>query len=123
MDILAWILTGVLAAAMLVAGLTKALVDREKLLENPAMLWSADFAAGQVKAIGVLEVVGAAGLVLPWLLDIAPVLSPVAAVGLALILAGAVVVHLRRGEKQAVVVPAALLVLAVAVAVLRFSQL
>ena len=123
MEILTWVLTGILAVMFVVAGLTKAAVDRTKLLENPKMLWAADFAAGQVKAIGVLEVVAAVGLVLPRLLDVAPVLGPIAAVGLALIMVGATVVHARRGEKSALPMTLGLLVLAVVVAVLQAVDL
>jgi len=68
-------------------------------------------------------VLGALGVVLPWLLDVAPVLTPLAATGLALTMLGAMVVHTRRGERPALVPNAVLLALAAAVAVLRFSQL
>ena len=85
------------------------------------MDWVDDFSDGQVKGIGVLELLGALGLVLPWALGIAKVLTPVAAVGLALVMVGAVVTHVRRKEPPAV--PALLGVVAVVVAVLRFTQL
>jgi hypothetical protein len=51
------------------------------------------------------------------------VLTPIAAVGLAVIQAGAIRTHLRRGEKQVLPLNAVLLVVAVVVAVLRFAQL
>ncbi|WP_372736769.1 DoxX family protein, partial [Nocardioides sp.] len=87
MDVLAWILSGLLAALFLTAGLKKATTPREELLANMPSL--AGFSTPQVKAIGTLEILGAIGLVLPWLLDIAPVLSGVAALGLAALMAGA----------------------------------
>jgi hypothetical protein len=45
-----------------------------------------DFSAGLVKALGAVEILGAVGPILPAVLDIAPVLLPLASVGLALII-------------------------------------
>jgi uncharacterized membrane protein YphA (DoxX/SURF4 family) len=124
MDVLAWILSGLLAAAFLTAGLLKLTAPREKLITTFQLGWVEDLTSVQVKAIAAVEALGAIGVVLPWLLDVAPVLSPVAAVGLALIMVGALVTHGRRGElAQAGPINGALLVLAVTVAVLRISQL
>jgi hypothetical protein len=123
MNVLAWILSGLLAALYLAAGTTKLLQSREKLLAQGNMNWVEDFDGGQLNAIAALELLGAVGLILPWALDIAPVLTPIAAVGLAIVQAGAIRTHLRRGEKQVLPLNAVLLVLAVVVAVLRFAQL
>lgn len=122
MNVLAWILAGLLAALYLFAGMTKLLQPKEKLAESN-MAWVEDFDGSQVKAIGAVEVLGAIGLVLPWALDIAPVLTPIAAVGFVLLQAGAIRTHLRRGEKQMLPLNGALLLLAAVVAVLRFAQL
>lgn len=123
MEILTWLLTGFLAAAFLGAGAMKLLTPYASLTENPQMAWSRDFSPGAVKAIAAAEVLAAIGLVLPWVTGIAPVLTPLAAVGLAITMVGAMVVHGRRGEWPALAPNAALLVLALAVAVLRFGQL
>ncbi len=124
MDVVTWILTGILAVAFLGAGAMKALTPRQKLLENPNMGWAGDFSQGQVRAIGAVEVLGALGLVLPWLLDVAPVLTPLAALGLALTMVGATVVHQRRGELASTwFITGGLGALALVVAVLRFTQL
>jgi uncharacterized membrane protein YphA (DoxX/SURF4 family) len=122
-NLLAWILSGLLAALYLAAGTTKLLQPKEKLLASGNMNWVEDLDGGQLKALASLEILGAIGLVLPWALDIAPVLTPIAAVGLALIQAGAIRTHLRRGEQQVLPLNVVLLVVAVVVAVLRFSQL
>jgi uncharacterized membrane protein YphA (DoxX/SURF4 family) len=124
MDVLAWILSGLLAAIFLTAGLIKLTTPPEKLITSFQMGWVEDLTSPQVKAIGALEALGAIGVVVPWLVDVAPVLSPVAAVGLAVIMAGALASHRRRGELgQVGPLNGVLLVLAVAVAVLRFAQL
>ena len=62
---------------------------------------------------------GAIGVVLPWALDIAPVLTPIAAAGLAVVMVGAALTHLRRGERQPIVANLILLALALTVAIGR----
>lgn len=123
MSIAAWIVSGLLAALYLYAGLTKIATPRAKLVENPQMAWTNDFGANAIKGIGAAEVLGAIGLIVPWLTGIAPFLTPVAAVGLAIIQIGALITHTRRGERQPLPINAVLLVLAAFVAVVRFSQL
>lgn len=123
MNTLAWVLSGLLAALYLAAGTMKLLQPRERLLASGNMNWVEEFDGSQLKGLGAVELLGAAGLVLPWALDIVPVLTPVAAVGLAVLQAGALRTHLRRGEKPLLPLNAVLLVLALVVAVLRFAQL
>jgi len=120
MDIVLWILAGVLALAFAGAGFLKLTTPREALIEK-GMAWANDFSAQGVRAIGAIEVVGAVGLILPGALDIAPVLTPLAALGLALTMAGAVVVHLRRGESKESAPALVLGVLALVLAILRFG--
>lgn len=121
MNVVLWIIAGVLAAAFLAAGLMKLAQPREKLVES-GMGWAGDFSPGVVKAIGALEVLGALGLILPAVFDVATVLVPLAAVGLALLMAGAIVVHTRRKETPMVVANVVLLALALFVAWGRFGD-
>jgi hypothetical protein len=93
-----WTVAGILAAAFLVAGSNKLFISREKLAKAPGGGWVLDFSAGFVKVLGALEILGAAGLILPALLDIAPVLGPLAAAGLGLVMIGAATVEFRRRE-------------------------
>ncbi|GHH41364.1 DoxX family protein [Lentzea cavernae] len=123
MNVAVWIVSGVLAALYLTAGFTKLAKPKQDLLTEPRLSWVGDFTAGQVKGIGAVEVAGALGLVLPWLTGVAPVLTPIAALGLAVVQIGAAITHLRRGEKATVPVNVVLCALAVFVAVVRFGQL
>jgi hypothetical protein len=107
--IASWIVVGVLALFFVYAGGIKAVRSREGL--QPTMGWVATAPMGLVRAIGVLEVLGALGLVLPPLTGIAPGLALAAAVGLGLVQIGAVVLHLRRGEGRLLGLNAALIVL------------
>jgi len=120
-NIALWIAAGFQAALYVFAGGMKLATPREKLLENPNMGWAADFSGPAVKAIGGVEILAAIGLILPWALDIAPVLTPLAAAGLAVIQIGAIIVHGRRKETKALPMNVVLLVLAVFVAVGRFA--
>ncbi len=119
MIIAVWIVAGLLALAFLAAGGMKLAQPKEKLAAA-GMAWTEDFSANTVMLIGAAEVLGAIGLILPPLVNIAPMLAPVAATGLALTMAGAVVTHLRRKEGQAALAPLVLLVLAAFVAVAGF---
>jgi hypothetical protein len=85
------------------------------------MAYVEDFSGGAVKAIGAVEILAALGLVLPAVTGIAPVLVPLAALGLVVVMIGAAVVHARRGENQLIVPNVVLLVLAAVVAWGRFG--
>ena len=120
MNIALWIIAGLLAVAFAGAGMMKLTSSRDELL--PKMPWVTDFTDSQVRGIGALEVLGAIGLIVPPLVDIAPILAPIAAAGLALVMVGAVVTHIRRGDGMAAAAPAIVLgVLAVFVAIMRFG--
>ena len=99
MNLTLWIVAGVLAVAYLIGGGGKLIMAKAKIAAaGPSARWVDDFSAGNVKAIGALEVLAAVGLILPAALDIAPVLVPVAALGLVLIMVGAVITRVRRHE-------------------------
>jgi DoxX-like family len=121
MDTALWIIAGLLAAVFLVAGANKLLIPRDRLAKAPGGGWVLDFGAGFVKTLGALEILGAAGLVLPALLDVAPILVPLAAAGLGLVMVGAATVEFRRREFKHVLVNLAYLALIVFLAWHRFG--
>jgi hypothetical protein len=120
MNVTLWILAGALALVSLASGLMMLVQPKEKLAAS-GFTWVEDFNAGSVRGIGTLKVLGAIGLVLPALLDIAPVLVPVAATGWVLLMVGAVITHLRRHEAKVLPTPLILLVIAAVIAVGRFG--
>jgi hypothetical protein len=121
MNLALWIAAGLLAAALLVSS-AKMFVPKEKMAGmGAATRWVEDFSPGALKAIGALELLAAAGLVLPAVLDIAPVLVPLAATGAVLLFVGAVTMRLRRGEKVTIVGDLVYLALAGFVAWGRFG--
>jgi hypothetical protein len=91
-----WIVTGLLALLFGMAGIMKATKSREAVLAN--MPWVEDVSAGQLKTIGLLEALGAIGLVLPAATGILPWLTPVAAFALAITMVFAVALHVKRKE-------------------------
>jgi uncharacterized membrane protein YphA (DoxX/SURF4 family) len=115
-----WIVAALLAAAFGAAGLMKLVQPKEKLVTS-GLGWAEDYPAGAIKAIAGLEVIAAIGLVVPAALDIAPVLVPLAALGLVLIMVGAIVVHARRKENQPLLINVVLLILAAVVVWGRFG--
>lgn len=115
MNTILWVVAGLLATVFAMAGLMKTVQPREKLIES-GLAWVDDFSPQSVKLIGGAELLGALGLVLPPAFDVAPGLAPVAAVGLAVMMVGAAVTHLRRNEVQMIVVNGILFALAVFVA-------
>jgi uncharacterized membrane protein YphA (DoxX/SURF4 family) len=121
MNVFLWIVAGVLAAFFLAAGATKLSQSRRKLLANANMKWVEDFSAGTIKLIGTAEVLGAIGLILPGALDIAPILVPLAATGLALIMIGAIITHGRRKEFPPIAINIVILILTALVAIFRFG--
>jgi len=86
-----WIVQGLLAALFLLAGGMKLVLPVEEMtkqIQLPGLF---------LRFIGVAEVLGAIGLVLPGLLRIRPGLTPLAAAGLVIIMIGATVVTLASG--------------------------
>ena len=111
-----WIAAGLLAVVLLISS-AKLFVPKEKMAGMcAAARWVEDFSPGALKAIGALELLAAAGLILPAALDIAPVLVPLAATGAVLLFVGAVITRLRRHETKAMVADLVYLALAAFVA-------
>jgi uncharacterized membrane protein YphA (DoxX/SURF4 family) len=114
-----WIAQGILAAVFLAAATLKLTNSREDLKEKTPYV--EDLTDGQVKAIGTVEVLGAVGVILPAALNIAPILTPIAACGLALTMVAAATVLLKRGEASHVPLNVVIFALAVFVAIERFG--
>jgi uncharacterized membrane protein YphA (DoxX/SURF4 family) len=119
MNTFVWILQIILAVGFLMAGAMKLTQPRAKLA--PQMAWVEDFSDSQVKRIGLVESAAALGLILPAATDVAPVLTPLAAGGLVIVMISAAVTHVRRHEAQFLPVNATLLILASIVAWARFG--
>ncbi len=96
MKIALWVAQGVLALAFLAAGAMKLTMPLADL--HDSLSWTADVPGTLVRLIGLAEVLGALGLVLPAATRVRPRLTPLAAAALALAMALATLFHLVRGE-------------------------
>jgi hypothetical protein len=96
MNTVSWIFQGILAGVFMMIGTMKIIKKKEELAGQ--MGFVEDFSQQQVKGIGVLEILGVLGVILPWATGILTWLTPLAAVGLGLTMAGAFLTHLRRKE-------------------------
>ena len=96
MNIILWIVQVLLAVAFIMAGGMKLMTPHDALAAQ--MNWVNYAPAFAPKVIGTLEVLGGLGLVLPSLFRIKPKLTPLAALGLALLMAGAFITHIVLGE-------------------------
>lgn len=95
-----WIVQGLLAALFLFAGGMKLVLPLEAMQQGPIVL-----PGFFLRFIGVAEVGGALGLVLPWALRIRPQLTPLAACGLVVIMIGATVLTAWGGQAAGALVP------------------
>lgn len=133
MGFLILILSVVLGAIHLIRGLVTLLRSREQLLKAPATSWVADRTATQVRGIGLVRLIGAAGLFLPWYASevlatpftiwVLPVLTPVAAALLGVTQLLILLMHQHRDEEEFVPADVGLVALALAVAALRAVEL
>lgn len=105
-----WIVAALLAVFYFYAGGKKIVQSKQQLA--PMMGWVDTVPMPAVRAIGVLEVVGAFGLVLPPVTGIAPWLAVAAALGLVVVQIGGISLHLSRGEARLIGLNLVLLVLA-----------
>jgi uncharacterized membrane protein YphA (DoxX/SURF4 family) len=110
-----WGVQGLLAALFLFAGGMKLVMPLDMMkgpVELPGLL---------LRFIGVVEVLGALGLILPELLKIKRILTPLAAAGLVIIMTGATVITLIGGDVAPAAVPFVVGVLAATVAYGRWQ--
>ena len=86
-----WIIQGLLAALFVFAGVMKFVMPVEEMTKQMPL------SGGFIHFIGICELLGGLGLVLPGLTGIQPILTPIAAAGLVIIMIGATVLSLQMG--------------------------
>lgn len=119
MDVALWIAQGLVASIVAIAGAVKLFVPKERLERR--MHWATSWPAGRIKLLGAAELAGAVGVVVPAATGIAPILTPVAAVCIAILMAGAVHAHVKL--RESFVPPIAVGIVCMAIAVGRFRGL
>jgi uncharacterized membrane protein YphA (DoxX/SURF4 family) len=116
MNISLWIVQGILGLGFMYSGWMKAFQYEKAKSSWP---WAGEVPRGFVSFIGAVELIGVVGLIIPQAANIAPVLTPLAAAGLAAIVLFGAVFHAARKEYREIGVNVVFLVLAVFVAVGR----
>jgi uncharacterized membrane protein YphA (DoxX/SURF4 family) len=119
MNVFLLIVQAVLAVIFLMAGIMKLTQPKEKLADK--MAWVTDFSQGQLRMIGIAEILGALGLIVLGLTGFLPLLASLVAIGLALTMVGAILTHLRRKEFGNIILNVILMFAAVLVAIAHFS--
>lgn len=112
LNTLLWVAQALVAGIVTLTGITKLSLPRETLAKR--MHWAATWPRERIKLLGLAEVMGAIGLVVPAATGIAPVLTPLAAVCVAILMAGAVRTHRQLGEGAAFAALIGILCLAIA---------
>ena len=115
MTLALWIVQILLAVGFTLSGFVKISQPIAKLRASGN--WPNHVAPPIIRLIGILEILGALGLILPKATGYLPWLTPVAAVGLVLTMMGAILTHVRLHEAKVVGVPVVLLLLALFIAV------
>lgn len=118
MNTLLWIAQGLLALIFFMAGVLKTTTSKDKLLKQ--LPWVSNYSYGTVKIIGISELLGGIGIIVPWLTGIVRFLTPLSAIGICIIMVLAITTeHFRKKEYKEVAFNIVLLMLAVFVAVGR----
>ncbi|MFI6565871.1 DoxX family protein [Streptomyces sp. NPDC050534] len=118
MNVALWTGQALLAVVFVYSGALKVSQSREKLLEM-GQTGVAVFPVPLLRFVASCELLGAVGVIVPRLMDTAPVLTPLAAAGFAVIMVGAIAAHARLHEPRNVAATSFVLVVAAVVAVGR----
>ncbi|GAB3643358.1 DoxX family protein [Spirosoma arcticum] len=122
MNVVLWVIQGLLALAFFYSGLMKS-TRSEQTLVAMGMTGVEHLPLSLIRFIGISELAGATGLILPLLLNQLPVLTPLSALCLGLIMIPAAIIHYRRGEPKTVGLNGVFFVLCVLVAYSRWIEL
>lgn len=114
LNIALWVVQSLLAAMFLMAGANKLFQSIPEL--SKMLPWVTQVPEGLVRFIGMSELLGSLGILLPSILRIKPILTPIAAIGLAVVMLFAILFHISKGEASAIAMPIVFVAMAVFVA-------
>ncbi|MFT3827399.1 MAG: DoxX family protein [Chitinophagaceae bacterium] len=122
MNSIIWICQILLAVMFLYSGICKSFYSEQQLIAK-GQTGVVGQPVAVIRLAGISEVLGAVGIVLPWLLKVLPFLTPVSAIGFAVIMLFAAPIHYRLREKRNIAVNLTLMVTSLLVAWWRWRQL
>jgi uncharacterized membrane protein YphA (DoxX/SURF4 family) len=120
MNIALWSAQILLAIVFLTSGTLKSLWPKDRLVAS-GQTGVQFFSQPAIRLVAASELLGVAGVILPWLTGIATVLTPLAAVGLGIVMVGAMITHIKLREPKNIAITCVLLVVCAFVAIGRFA--
>ena len=120
MDITLWIIQGLLAFVFLMAGIMKLTTPKDKLRDKVGD-WVDGVSDTTIQGIGLAEFLGAVGVILPMLVGVVEIMTPVAAIGLSLTMVAGMALHAKRKEYKEVGINVVIMLLALFVVFGRLS--
>lgn len=121
MNTLLWSCQVLLALAFGYSGLCKSIYSEATLVARKGQTGVAGLPHAFIRIIGITEILGMVGIIVPWWTGIAPILTPISAFGFALIMVFAAPIHYKRKEPKNVVNNLILLAIAIFTAYGRFT--
>jgi len=121
MDTFLWVLQVILAVFFIMPGVGKISSSRGKHISDGHIKPDGNLLL--IRILGVLELLGCIGIIMPWLTGIAPVLTPAAASGYCLIMVAGIINHIMRKEYKMLPMLTIVLVMASLVAYYRFASI
>lgn len=122
MHTLLWTIQGFLAAVFVYSGIMKSSQKREKLV-NIGQTGVADLSYPVIRFIGVAEILGAIGIIVPAATGILPLLTPVSSLCFGIIMILAIPIHYRRNEYKSVAFNVVVLLMTMYITYMRYRML
>jgi uncharacterized membrane protein YphA (DoxX/SURF4 family) len=121
MNIILWIIQGLLSAFFIMPGYGKITGSKEQYVADQHLKPTSSIIP--IRILGVLELLGCIGIIVPWLSGIAPILTPMAAASFCLIMAAGMFVHIKKKEYKMLPMLIIVFILSAVVAYFRFGEL
>ena len=122
MNTAVWVFQVLLALMFLAAGIRHLIITEQKIKERPDDI-IADFTILQVRWIGLLELLGAIGVILPWWIKIVPILTPISAIGFSITMIVALGLFLKHRVFRRAPLQIVILIMSIIVAIVRMRPL
>ncbi len=98
-----WFSQTIMSFIFMYSGINKSIFSIRKLVDEKGQTGIEDLSLLLVRCIGISEIVGAIGLTFPWMLQIMPILTPIAAILLSSIMIPAAIIHYKRKEPKNII--------------------
>lgn len=115
-----WVIQGLLAAFFIMPGVGKVNSSRQQHIDDGHI--KPGNSITPIRILGILELLGCVGIIAPWLTGIAPILTPITAVGFCLMMAAGLVTHTQKKEYKMLPMLIVVLAMAAVIAYYRFKS-